>query len=140
MIPWIGLPGSFGGATIGNAGCFGVEMSDICVEVEVLDISTGEVTTLSKQDMNYVYRSSSLKGLDRYFVISTLIDLSPLGGEYETYTPDNLKSIRKIKQPTGFSCGSFFTNTLPTEEQKRELIEYLTPMGTLSSGRLIDKA
>lgn len=140
LVPWIGLPGTFGGATIGNAGCFGVEMADIFVEAEVLDIQTGEVKNLKKSDMNYSYRNSSLKWLDRYYVISTLIDLTPLGGEYETFTPENLKSIRKVKQPAGFSCGSFFTNSFPTEEQKDSLTEFLTPMGTLSSGRLIDKA
>ena len=73
-------------------------------------------------------------------MISTLIDLTPLGGEYEAFTPENLKSIRKVKQPAGFSCGSFFTNSFPTDEQKNALTEFLTPMGTLSSGRLIDKA
>lgn len=140
LIPWIGLPGTFGGATIGNAGCFGVEMADIFAEAEVLDLSTGEVKILKKSDMNYSYRNSSLKWLDRYFVISTLIDLTPLGGEYESYTPENLKSIRKVKQPAGFSCGSFFTNSFPTDEQRTTLAEFLTPMGTLSSGRLIDQA
>jgi UDP-N-acetylmuramate dehydrogenase len=99
LVPWIGLPGTFGGATIGNAGCFGVEMSDIFVSAEVMDLYTGEVKNLSKSDMSYLYRDSSLKGITRYFVISTLIDLTPLGGEYESYTPENLKSIRKVKQP-----------------------------------------
>jgi len=61
LIPWIGLPGTFGGATIGNAGCFGVEMVDIFTETEVLDLSTGEVKVLKKSDMNYSYRNSSLK-------------------------------------------------------------------------------
>ncbi len=140
LIPWIGLPGTFGGATVGNAGCFGVEMSDICLEVEVLDRETGERVILSHADMRFAYRESFLKWNTRYFVLSTLIDLSSLGGEYESYTPEDLRSIRKIKQPSGFSCGSFFTNTLPTEEQKESLSDFLTPLGTLSSGRLIDKA
>ncbi len=140
LVPWIGLPGTFGGATVGNAGCFGVEMSDIFVESEVLDLATGEVKIWRKSDMDYSYRHSALKWQERYYVISTLIDLTPLGGEYETFTPENLKSIRKIKQPSGFSCGSFFTNSFPTEDQKSTLVEFLTPMGTLSSGRLIDQA
>lgn len=140
LVPWIGLPGTFWGATIGNAWCFGVEMSDIFVSAEVLDLYTGEVKDIRKVDMNYSYRNSSLKWLDRYFVVSTLIDLTPLGGEYETFTPDNLKSIRKVKQPAWFSCGSFFTNSFPSDSQRDTLAEFLTPMWTLSSGRLIDKA
>ena len=46
LVPWIGLPGTFGGATVGNAGCFGVEMSDIFTSAEVLDIHTGEVKNM----------------------------------------------------------------------------------------------
>jgi UDP-N-acetylmuramate dehydrogenase len=46
LVPWIGLPGTFGGATIGNAGCFGVEMSDIFVSAEVLDLHTGEAKNI----------------------------------------------------------------------------------------------
>ncbi len=140
LVPWIGLPGTFGGATIGNAGCFGVEMSDIFVSTEVLDLETGEVHVWEPRDMHYAYRESALKGNARYFVLSTIIDISPRGGEYETYTLENFRSIRRVKQPTGISCGSFFTNTFPTEEQKTSLSEFLTPMGTLSSGRLIDHA
>ena len=61
LIPWIGLPGTFGGATVGNAGCFGVEMSDICIEVEALDRATGERVILSRDDMKFAYRESFLK-------------------------------------------------------------------------------
>ena len=140
LVPWIGLPGTFGGATIGNAGCFGVEMSDIFVSADVLDLETGEVHVWEKHDMQYAYRHSALKWNSRYFVLSTLIDLTPLWWEYESYTPENLKSIRRVKQPAGISCGSFFMNPIPTESQKEILSDFLTPLGTLSSGRLIDRA
>jgi UDP-N-acetylmuramate dehydrogenase len=77
LVPWIGLPGTFGGATVGNAGCFGLEMSDIFIESEVLDLQTGEIKIFKPKDMNFAYRESSLKEDSRYFVISTLIDLMP---------------------------------------------------------------
>jgi len=115
-------------------------MSDICIEVEVLDRETGERVIFFHDDMKFAYRESFLKWNSRYFVLSTLINLSSLGGEYESYTPENLRSIRKIKQPSGFSCWSFFTNIVPTELQKESLFDFLTPLGTLSAGRLIDKA
>lgn len=110
LIPWIGLPGTFGGATVGNAGCFGLEMSDIFIECEALDLATGEIVTLRKDDMKFAYRESALKHTARYFVLSTLIDVAPRWVEYESYTPETLRIARKAKQPAGFSCGSFFKN------------------------------
>lgn len=123
LVPWIGLPGTFGGATVGNAWCFGVEMADIFLDAEILDLETGTLFTVKKWDMQFQYRSSAYKGKSQYFLLSTRINLAPLAWEYESYTPENLRSIRKLKQPTGFSCGSFFTN----------------PPGA-SAGRLIDEA
>jgi UDP-N-acetylmuramate dehydrogenase len=98
-------------------------MEDIFLEADVLDLETGEICRFLKADMHFSYRNSILKGNPRFFVLSTRINLTPLCGEYESYTPENLRSIRKVKQPAGFSCGSFFAN--PPE---------------LSAGRLIDEA
>jgi UDP-N-acetylmuramate dehydrogenase len=124
LIPWVWLPWTFGGATLGNAGCFWVEMSDIFVEATVIDMVTGEEKIFSHSDMHFSYRNSVLKNTDHpYCIVSTLIDLSPRLGEYESYTPENLRSIRKLKQPAGISCWSFFTN----------------PPG-FSAGKLIDDA
>ena len=40
LMSWIGLPGTVGGAVVGNAGCFGLETSDILESAEILDIYT----------------------------------------------------------------------------------------------------
>lgn len=88
-----------GGACIGNAGCFGLEMKDLLVEANVLDLETGETCRFTLEDMRYGYRESMLKGNPRYFVVDMLLSISPKGGEYETYTPANLQSLRKLKQP-----------------------------------------
>ena len=77
LIPWVGLPGTMGGACIGNAGCFGLEMQDLLVEAHILDLETGEITKYSKSDMGYRYRESVLKGSERYFVIDMTLDISP---------------------------------------------------------------
>lgn len=124
LVPWTGLPGTIGGACIGNAGCFGVETADIFVEAEVLDLESGEVHTYYHDDMEYVYRSSILKGDESRFVISMTLDVSPYDNkEYGTFTPQDIQAIRKVKQPPGFSCGSFFKNPKP-----------------LSAGKLIDES
>ncbi len=50
-----------GGACIGNAGCFGIEMADILIEAEVLDLQGGMIRTYTHDDMQYRYRGSILK-------------------------------------------------------------------------------
>lgn len=85
-------------------------MSDIFVEIEAFDLETGNIKTFKYKDMQFSYRESVLKNNPRYFVVSTLVDLIPRGGEYESHTPESLRAARKEKQPAGFSCGSFFKN------------------------------
>lgn len=124
LVPWVGLPGTMGGACIGNAGCFGIEMSDVFVEAEILDLETGNIVKYLHDDMHYIYRDSILKGDERYFVISVILDVSPYENtDYDEYTPADIQAIRKVKQPPGLSCGSFFKNPKP-----------------LSAGKLIDDA
>ncbi len=50
---FIGLPGSIGGAIYGNAGCFGLETGGNFSSAEVLDLESGEILTLSKEDMHF---------------------------------------------------------------------------------------
>ena len=40
-----GIPGSIGGALVGNAGAFGYEISDRLSSVRALDLHTGEITS-----------------------------------------------------------------------------------------------
>ncbi len=61
LVPWVGLPGTIAGAVIGNAGCFGLETSDICQEVVVFDQETRDFRTLSRKEIGFSYRESHLK-------------------------------------------------------------------------------
>jgi UDP-N-acetylenolpyruvoylglucosamine reductase len=83
-------------------------------------MNTSEVSLYKNTDMNYEYRESELKDDRSQFVIDMVLDITPKGGEYESYTPANLQSLRKLKQPPGFSCGSFFKN--PKLEEFHEFI------------------
>lgn len=133
LVPWTGLPGTMGWACIGNAGCFGVEMSDIMIEAEVLELESGIIHTYTHDDMHYHYRESILKGDERFFVISVLLDVSSYHNEpYGTYTPQDIQAIRKVKQPPGLSCGSFFKNPKPLSAGK--LIDDTGLLGTRFGG------
>lgn len=53
-----GVPGSIGGATVMNAGCYGSETKDILVEAYAVT-RRGERVTLSNADMRFSYRKSA---------------------------------------------------------------------------------
>ncbi len=56
-----GVPGTVGGACVMNAGCYGVETSEVLVEAHALDRS-GARRTLSNADMGFSYRRSAAAG------------------------------------------------------------------------------
>ena len=108
-------------------------------------MNTSEVSLYKNTDMNYEYRESELKDDRSQFVIDMVLDITPKGGEYESYTPANLQSLRKLKQPPGFSCGSFFKNPKLEEFHEfiwgnEDLVGERNHFESLSAGKLIDKA
>ncbi len=125
LLPWIGLPGTFGGAVVGNAGCFGLETADVFETADVWNVFDGRLETLSKPDMAFGYRKSTLKNRTDRFVVSARFDLSlrAPGNPYESMGIAEFRELRRAKQPAGRTCGSFFKN----------------PEGA-SAGALIDRA
>ena len=112
LLPWVGLPGNFGGAVVGNAGCFGLETADIFVSAQVWNVPESRMETLDLDDMEFAYRTSSLKGSVDRFVVSASFDLSRRkpANAFEEMDPDEFRQLRKTKQPAGRTCGSFFKN------------------------------
>lgn len=53
-----GVPGSIGGATVMNAGCYGAETKDVLVEAYAVT-RAGEHVTFSNAEMGFVYRKSA---------------------------------------------------------------------------------
>ncbi|MBW7954715.1 UDP-N-acetylmuramate dehydrogenase [Candidatus Gracilibacteria bacterium] len=109
---FIGLPGSVGGALFGNAGCFGLETENNFLKAIVYNLSTNKLETLTKDELNFSYRSSLFKQTKNYFIIKIYFDLSKIVEKYSSDV-DNIK-FRKELQPKGNSCGSFFKN--PSKE------------------------
>lgn len=110
---FIGLPGSIAGAVYGNAGCFWLETENNFISCEVLDLKSGQRLILKKKDMEFEYRSSILKKVKKYFLISAIFDLSKKIEKYHSDI-DNI-DFRENKQPSWNSCGSFFKN--PNKDQ-----------------------
>lgn len=102
-----GIPGTMGGAVMMNAGAYGGEMKDIIKEVTVLT-REGELLTLSKEEMNFGYRTSVVKEKG-YVVISAELQLRKGDREEIRKVMDELKERRVTKQPLDMpSAGSTF--------------------------------
>lgn len=115
-----GIPGSLGGAIIGNAGANGSEMfDDLCA---VLVYNEGLIKLINKENINYEYRNTEFKNSNA-IIIGAIFKLIP-GNVDESWQmiKENLEK-RKNTQPLEYpSAGSVFKN----------------PEGS-SAGKLIDE-
>lgn len=110
---FIGLPWSIAGAVYGNAWCFGLETENNFISCQVLDLQSGQIIDIFKENMDFKYRSSVLKKEKKYFLISARFDLSKKIEKYHSDV-DNI-DFRENKQPKWNSCWSFFKN--PSKDQ-----------------------
>lgn len=102
-----GIPGSIGGAVVMNAGAYGHETKDILKKATYVT-SSGEIKTISLEDINYGYRKSIFTQSD-HIVVSAEFELYPKDqAEIDAYTKD-LNQRRRDKQPLNYpSAGSVF--------------------------------
>ncbi len=119
-----GLPGSVGGAVVGNAGCYGGEVAGLLQSAELLLGAAG--ATWPTERLAYGYRTSVLKSA----VQSTDTPPLVLAATFRLLRGDRdelaahmaaIAAQRKAKTPTGSSCGSVFKN--PPGASAGQLIE-----------------
>lgn len=102
-----GIPGTVGGGVYMNAGAYGGEISQVCMQVAVMDME-GEIAVLSAEEMEFSYRHSRLK--DRPgIVLYADFALTPAPAERIRETMRTLMDKRKTSQPLEYpSAGSAF--------------------------------
>lgn len=102
-----GIPGTFGGAVVMNAGAYGGEMVQVLKEVTVLT-QEGEVETIKASELELGYRTSNVLQ-NGYVVLSGVIELKKGKKEEIKAQMDEYALARKTKQPLEFpSAGSTF--------------------------------
>lgn len=113
---WTGLPGTVGGAVRGNAGCNGLETSQILKKAILFNQKTGKIHTVSNKYFNYKYRHSKLKKT-REIVLSATFQLksNKISNKEQKQIISALHKSRIAKQPFGSSTGSFFQNPKPNK-------------------------
>jgi len=113
-----GIPGSVGGALVGNAGCFGREIGEFLLEATVLR-ADGRTETIGPEAFAFAYRTSRLKG-GPDIVLDALIRAEP--GPVEQAMRERKERIaeRHAKHPiTEASAGSYFKNLPPATPESR---------------------
>jgi len=116
--PLAGVPGTIGGALMTNAGTPRGEIGDVVQSVEVLN-ADGSTTTLSRNDIEWHYRHTSLEG--KWVVGARLgLKFSSNGDVHEKIKAE--LAYREKTQPLGTkNVGSVFRN--PEGDHAARLIE-----------------
>lgn len=115
-----GIPGTLGGAIVGNAGCYNQTISDNLISVTYLE--NDEIKTINKIDCNFLYRDSIFKHNKNIIILSAKFKLYYKDGkEMKDIIKENMVK-RKNNQPLEYpNAGSVFRN--PTSYSAGKLIE-----------------
>lgn len=114
-----GIPGSVGGVTRMNGGCYGRETCDILVDCDVV-LPSGEFVTLTNADLQYSYRHSALP--EGAVVVQVRFQGFPGDPAAIKAEMDRISTERKGSQPIGsMTGGSTFKN--PSGHSSWKLID-----------------
>lgn len=124
----VSVPGTVGGAVIGNAGAHG---GDVAANLAWALVQFGGAapSVLRRVDLQYAYRTSLLKRLghaatpvaERPVVLAAAFDLTPGDAAELTARADGFLARRRASQPAEPSAGSIFRN--PPGDYAGRLIE-----------------
>jgi len=110
----VGIPGTVGGAVVGNAGAHGSDIDGQFLAATVWEPGFG-LRVYNREDMKYGYRDSVLKrdpnlGRARRVVLSAELRLKPEPVDILSARAEGFNAHRKERQPGGASTGSMFKN------------------------------
>lgn len=115
-----GIPGTLGGAVVGNAGAWGVQMEGVLLEVRGWD-AQGVWKCLRTEDCGFAYRDSWLKH-QSFWVSEVVLKTSEGDAEVLRGERDRILALRAERHPDWKSLpciGSFFKNLEPTSAAER---------------------
>lgn len=104
-----GIPGTLGGAIMGNAGCYGHEISEFLIEATTL-APDGTIIQRGPEDFGFSYRSTSLRESGE-ILLQAKLKLTTGGTEEAMAVREEKISDRLNKHPQNLpSAGSWFRN------------------------------
>ena len=120
------IPGTVGGGIKMNAGCFGSEIKDILLSIQVID-QFGNVSSIQSDEINFDYRANNLS--DDLIFLSASFKGKSKDSKIIFETMKELKIKKDINQPTRVkTSGSTFKNPKNITNKKAwELIKESVP-------------
>jgi UDP-N-acetylmuramate dehydrogenase len=121
-----GIPGTVGGAIVGNAGAYGQCISDHLVAVQIFDPVAaerggGKIEWITKEQGAFAYRDSIFKKND-WLVLRARFQLAPGDPTTLHQKSREIITLREKKYAPGLRCpGSFFKNVLVKKVSKKSL-------------------
>ena len=110
----VGIPGTVGGAVVGNAGAYGGCMADAVSWATIL--AEGDCRRLSAEGLQYGYRTSALKRepwqVRRSIVLDVALQLKQGNAQELALAAERFTVQREARTPEGHSAGSVFKRTL----------------------------
>src|SRR6478752_6589898 len=140
-----GIPGTVGAAPVQNIGAYGQEIVQTLVEVDLLDESTGEVSTVPAADLGLGFRTSVLKHHygsvpERSAVIlSVTLELAEVGHAERPIAGSQLRTALGLAEGEGVSVAWIRDHVLETRRRKGMVLDAADP-DTWSAGSFFQNA
>lgn len=135
-----GIPGTIGGAVVGNSGAYGTCIADVVSQVEIWDGTTRR--WLSKAECMFDYRQSIFKNKP-WYVLKIELKLSKADPKKLQAISDECDQTRGRRYPEGIKTpGCYFKNTLVedlTEDQLKQIPQEIIKGGKIPTGWLIEQ-
>lgn len=115
-----GIPGTVGGAIVGNAGAFGRQIGDVVKSVTLMN-RAGQTRAATPAELHFAYRSSILQRGDE-LVVAVRLRLTPGDQAELAHQRAECQFIRRQKHPDWHvlpTAGSFFKNIESTSAAGR---------------------
>lgn len=122
-----GIPGTVGASPVQNIGAYGQEIQETLVEVELIDESTGEISTVPAAELGLGFRTSVLKRhhgsapLRRAVILSVTVDLA-IAGE-RVVRGEQLRRALGLTDETPVPLGWVRERILATRASKGMLLD-----------------
>jgi UDP-N-acetylmuramate dehydrogenase len=140
-----GIPGTVGAAPVQNIGAYGQEIVQTLVEVELLDESTGEVSTVPAAELGLGFRTSVLK--HHYgsvparpaVILSVTLELAEVGHAERPIAGSQLRTALGLAEGEAVSVAWIREHVLETRRRKGMVLDADDP-DTWSAGSFFQNA